>query len=102
MLMAAPRRRAPSPSPLGEQAAAAVQRLRPGPNWPRPRLTGQSLPVPPSPALSSLSDHGCADRRVGGLIYQDQAARHPVAVIRIAEHRLGQPQRDPADLVEAE
>jgi hypothetical protein len=52
--------------------------------------------------LPGFSDHSGAHGGVGGLVDEDHAAGHPVAGIRVAEHRLGQPQRHPPDLVQAQ
>ena len=49
-----------------------------------------------------IGDHGSAHGGIGGLVDQDQAAGEPVAVVGIAEHRLSEPHRHPADLVQPE
>src|SRR5215467_12322643 len=51
---------------------------------------------------ASVSNHGGTDSCAGALVDEDHAAGHPVALVRVAEDRLGQPQRDPPDLVEAQ
>jgi hypothetical protein len=52
-------------------------------------------------ALPRIGDHSSAHRGVGRLVDQDHAAGQPVARVRVAEHRLGQAQRNPPDLVKA-
>src|SRR5271166_854999 len=51
---------------------------------------------------SVIGDHRRADGRAGALVYDDQAAGQPVAGVRVAEQRLGDPERHPADLVQLE
>jgi len=56
----------------------------------------------PAPARHSagVSDHSSAHRGVGRLVDKNQAAGQPVARVRVAEHGLGEPKRDAADLVQ--
>jgi hypothetical protein len=56
--------------------------------------------APRAKRSAGVSDYGSADRGVGSLVDQDQAAGHPVARVRVAEDGLGQPKRHPADLVQ--
>src|ERR1700735_4555518 len=50
--------------------------------------------------LAGLGDHGGAYRGVGCLIDQDEAAGSAVPGVGVAEDGLGEPEPDPADLVE--
>ena len=52
--------------------------------------------------MACVGDHACADGRVGGLVYENDAAGETVARVWIAEQRLGRAQANPADLVEPE
>src|SRR5258708_38949671 len=49
-----------------------------------------------APRLPGLRAHRRPDGRVGRLVDQDPAAGHPVAGVRVAEHRLRQPQAHPS------
>src|SRR5262249_5500940 len=51
-------------------------------------------------ALPLLGDHPCTHGGSGRFVDEDDAAGLPVAGVRVAEQRVGQPQRNPADLVE--
>src|SRR3954468_14312421 len=54
---------------------------------------------PCGPALLSLDDHAGADRAVGALVDQDEAAGGPVAAVLGGEPRPGGAQPDPPDPV---
>src|SRR5690606_35170310 len=60
--------------------------------------------VPPALGRTSagVDHHACGDRVVGGLVDQDEPAGEPVTGVVVDEERLGDPQRDAADLVETE
>jgi Dolichyl-phosphate-mannose-protein mannosyltransferase len=51
--------------------------------------------------LPGVGEHGRPDRGVGRLVDQDHSAGGAVAGVRVGEHRLGQPQAHPPDLVQA-
>ena len=65
-------------------------------------LAGHTIHDHERQALARLGDHGGADRGVGALVDQDEAARGAVPGVGVAEDGLGEAEPDPADLVQAQ